>query len=170
MPAEFLKVEPVKEAVGALELFASYDLQGDWVSAERAGFTPTPYGVNIDNTLILDFDENGNLSAVEVLGHMNSFDTRDINLPASSSMGAIRLADIPKNAGTEQFECNVMVGATTDGARVQAIIPEHMPDAAWLSLSRSFYIAIGHGRLASVLFCLDTSATGSALGRPHESA
>jgi hypothetical protein len=158
MQTNFLTVEVLREVPAALEMVASYDTEGDWVSADRRVFAQASYGVNIDNALMLDFDEDGYLCAVEILGSRASFDVSDVSIPLSSPNALVRLTEIPQRPGAEQFDCIVNTSATPDGARVQAMIPDVMPGAAWFSLGDMFFAAINDGRLASVLFSLSSPA------------
>jgi len=152
MPANFLKTEPTTEAAQALELHASYDVEGDWISANRKTITPAPFGLNIDYSLLLDFDANGYLAAAEVLGRRAFFETRNVRPPSSPPTATVRLAHIPRSSGVEEFDCPVTVYASPDGLLVQAVVTDLMPGAAWFSLGTSLLFALNDGRVASVLF------------------
>jgi len=148
----FLKAEAVGPVVSALELHASYVSEDDLFTADRKDFTPSPFGLNIDWALLLDFDANGYLSAAEVFGRRASFVTKNIPLPSSTPPAAVRLARVPETSATEEFDCPVTVYASPNGFVAQAIVPDLMPGAVWFSLGKTFLVALNEGRIASVLF------------------
>jgi hypothetical protein len=168
LPVNFLRAEPITDGTETRELRSSYDTEGDWVSADRKTITPAPFGVNIDNALLLDFDANGYLGAAEIIGRRAFFEPLNIGLSSSPPVAMVRLAHIPKSSGVEEFDCPVTVYASPDGPLVQAVVPDLMLGAVWFSLGRSLLFALNEGRVASVLFDTDPGSSVEPMNKKKD--
>jgi hypothetical protein len=155
MPHGFLTVETVTTFEPSRALHASYCPEGDWISADRAGLTETPYGANIDYSVILDFYADGYLSAAELLGPKNVFEESAVSRPSAYERAVIRLSSIPEMPGSAEFDDDITIVKNADGTVVRASISDGTPaPATWFALSDTVYIALDAGRFVSMLFLL----------------
>ena len=63
------------------------------IFALESGLRPWPHGVNIDGTLILDFDENRILANVELIARMSAWKGKLATAQPLASPGDIRLGE-----------------------------------------------------------------------------
>ena len=154
-----------------LELRAVYVPEVDWVTAERAGVVESkdvgrPYGINIDSTLMLDFDGARYLESAEIVGRRSAFEEGDVALPHAYQKAALRLLTVPDDPTALDDDSPVTVYANPDRTLVQAVVPLFGPSSSWFALGKTVYVALDDGRLTAMLFALAASSSndGAAYG------
>jgi hypothetical protein len=155
MPPGFLRAETVTTFVPSRALHASHDAECDWISADRGDQPGAPYGVNIDYSVLLDFDADGYLCAAELLGPKAMFKESAISLPSAYERAVIRLTSIPDIPGSTSFDDDISIVKNADGTVVRASISdETSAPVTWFALSDTVYMALNAGRFVSMLFLL----------------
>jgi hypothetical protein len=145
-----------------LELCATYLPEVEWVTAERrdvAGATRDlgrTYGINIDSTLLLDFDSAGYLEAAEIIGKRSAFEEYDVVIPQSYRKAALRLSSIPDDPQALDDESPVTVYANGARTLILAVVPQFGERSSWFALGQTVYVAVDDGRLSAMLFVLCT--------------
>ncbi len=150
MPRDYLLAEVGLSDSENLRLHVSGDEH--MFAADRTVLTPAPYGVNIDNALFLDFDENRYLSGIDFF-HMPG-DRYKTVAPCgwqSSPRAVIRLAQPPEGRVTDQFDDSVDIFSTADSAFAQAVVGGRLSDSSWYDIGDDVYVALSAGRIASVV-------------------
>ncbi|HEY0395098.1 MAG TPA: hypothetical protein VGD01_11445 [Candidatus Elarobacter sp.] len=155
MSPEFLTPEVLKSWRPDLAIHATCDSDGGWIAGDRQDVTSAPFGANLDNSVILDFDANGYLASVELIGSKAAFDVGAITLPADHREAVIRLSNIPSSPGSTDFDGEISTIKNGEGTYVLATMLDGPTTAAtWFALSETVYMALNEGRFEAVLFVL----------------
>jgi len=165
----YLVAEEVDRFQSQYQLCAHYDVETDWVAADRkdvladegvyGGFASPVrggYGVSID-VLLLDFDAERYLSAIEIIGKRSTFVNADVSVPVTARKALMRLRDTPTRPDSLDVETEVDVYTNHERSVVCVNLPEFNQRSVWFAVGENCYVALDQGRLTAVLFYLNNA-------------
>lgn len=112
---------------------------------------PSPFAINIDGSLILDFDERRLLAGVELLIPMSGWKGKDDTSRPRGAAGNVLLPISAAESAAYEWPVSVSRNVQTDEARIAFWSGEHDRSVA---LSRTCHALLLDGRLTGFWFTL----------------